>query len=159
MERKCENCGASLSENEKNCPYCGINEQELLLKKAISKQNNQASTQPNPKKGVFIASCICFALSIIVSSIYIINYIKVTANIASDAPDFTSAFLLLYLIFFGSPFILPSIGLLIATICCSIFSTKSTTKIIRRLSKVILIISIILIFAIVLSVLIPFFTI
>jgi len=65
MERKCENCGASLSENEKNCPYCGINEQELLLKKATSKQNNQASTQPNPKKGVFIASCICFALSII----------------------------------------------------------------------------------------------
>ena len=158
MERKCNNCGAPLSDDMTNCPYCEKNNQNPISKQNSSQQQAQTSNKQNDKKGVFIAACICFAISILFGIIYTINYISIILNISSSSSDLTGIFLLLYLILWGSPFVIPVIGLLIATITCCVFSRQSCIKAIKTTSKILLIISIILLSIVIISVLYPFFS-
>ncbi len=107
------------------------------------------------KKGPFIASLICFVLGTIFTIVYVFHYTDILTSATSNINTF--GLVILYLILFGWIYLVPAIGLIIASICTSSISIKSQSKKIKSTAYVFLILSIIILISLIISIFLPSF--
>lgn len=107
------------------------------------------------KKGPFIASLICFVLGIMFTIVYALHYTDILTSATSNINTF--GLVILYLILFGWIYLVPAVGLIIASICTTSISIKSQSKKIKSTSCVFLILSIIILISLIVSIFLPSF--
>lgn len=148
MDKKCPNCGAKVSENQKQCEYCGTIFSASKTTDTNFRQPKSIDTHPKIK-----ACNIVFFITLAISAVYLYNLIE----FASASSEAFFSLIFLFNLAFGGFYLVPIIGFNVATIILSVKAMKSEEQDIKKPAKSIFIASLIIAVTIFVFIALPIF--